>query len=51
MRAFVENIDIHYTNNKRDALLKLGRAVILSEDFKTIQVKELDKDGKRTQSG
>ncbi|KAF9125270.1 actin organization and endocytosis protein [Mortierella sp. 14UC] len=44
LREFVENIDIHYTNNKRDALLKLGRAVIMSEDFKTIPVKDLDND-------
>ncbi|KAG0379268.1 Centromere/kinetochore protein zw10 [Mortierella sp. AD032] len=44
LREFVENIDIHYTNSKRDALLQLGRAVIMSEDFKTIQVKDLDKD-------
>ncbi|KAG0065259.1 Centromere/kinetochore protein zw10 [Linnemannia elongata] len=44
LREFVENIDIHYTNNKRDTLLKQGRAVIMSEDFKTIQVKDLDKD-------
>lgn len=46
LRDFVENIDIHYTNNKRDTLLKQGRAIIMSEDFKTIQVKDLDKDGK-----
>ncbi|KAG0279470.1 Centromere/kinetochore protein zw10 [Linnemannia exigua] len=44
LREFVENIDVHYTNNKRDTLLQLGRAVITSEDFKTIQVKDLDKD-------
>ncbi|KAF9134647.1 Centromere/kinetochore protein zw10 [Mortierella sp. GBA39] len=44
LREFVENIDVHYTNNKRDTLLKQGRAVIMSEDFKTIQVKDLDKD-------
>ncbi|KAG0251028.1 Centromere/kinetochore protein zw10 [Mortierella polycephala] len=44
LRDFVENIEIHYTNNKRDTLLKIGRAVIMNEDFKTIQVKDLDKD-------
>jgi hypothetical protein len=49
LREFVENIDIHYTNNRRDAMLKLGRALIMSEDFKTIQVKDLDKDGKSSE--
>ncbi|KAF9184217.1 Centromere/kinetochore protein zw10 [Haplosporangium sp. Z 11] len=44
LRDFVENIEIHYTNNKRDTLLKIGRAVIMNEDFKTVQVKDLDKD-------
>ncbi|KAF9086758.1 Centromere/kinetochore protein zw10 [Mortierella sp. AD031] len=51
LRAFVENIDVHYTNNKRDTLLKLGRAVIMSEDFKTIQVKNLDKDDELEKDG
>ncbi|KAG0306340.1 Centromere/kinetochore protein zw10 [Dissophora globulifera] len=44
LREFVEHIDVHYTNRKRDTLLKIGRAVIMSEDFKTIQVRDLDKD-------
>ncbi|KAF9908592.1 Centromere/kinetochore protein zw10 [Linnemannia zychae] len=51
LREFVENIDIHYTNNRRDTLLKLGRALIMSEDFKTIQVKDLDKDDELEKDG
>ncbi|KAF9918072.1 Centromere/kinetochore protein zw10 [Lobosporangium transversale] len=43
LRDFVEHIDVHYTNHKRDALLKIGRAVIMSDDFKTIHVRELDR--------
>ncbi|KAG0212393.1 Centromere/kinetochore protein zw10 [Mortierella sp. GBA30] len=46
LREFVESIEIHYTNHKRDALLKAGRAVIVNDDFRTIQVKELDKEDK-----
>ncbi|KAF9437148.1 Centromere/kinetochore protein zw10 [Entomortierella beljakovae] len=42
LRDFVETIDIHYTNCKRDTLLKKGRYIIMNEDFKTIQVRELD---------
>lgn len=45
LRDFVESIEIHYTNHKRDALLKAGRAVIMNDDFRTIQVRDLDKDG------
>ncbi|KAF9965837.1 Centromere/kinetochore protein zw10 [Mortierella alpina] len=44
LRDFVESIEIHYTNHKRDTLLKAGRAVIMNDDFRTIQVKDLDKD-------
>ncbi|KAF8938445.1 Centromere/kinetochore protein zw10 [Dissophora ornata] len=44
LRDLVEHIDIHYTNRKRDTLLKIGRAVIMSEDFKTIRVKDLDNE-------
>ncbi|KAF8931082.1 Centromere/kinetochore protein zw10 [Haplosporangium gracile] len=51
LQMFVENIDVHYTNNKRDTLLKQGRAVIMSEDFKTIQVKDLDKDDELEKDG
>ncbi|KAF9920529.1 Centromere/kinetochore protein zw10 [Linnemannia zychae] len=51
LREFVENIDIHYANNKRDTLLKLGRAVIMSEDFTIIQVKELDKNDELEKDG
>ncbi|KAI1302433.1 Centromere/kinetochore protein zw10 [Mortierella claussenii] len=46
LREFVEHVDVHYTNHKRDALLKIGRAVIMSDDFKTLQVMELDKQDK-----
>lgn len=45
LRDFVENIDVHYTNRKRDTLLKQGRAIIMSDDFKVIPVKDLDQDG------
>ncbi|KAF9296965.1 Centromere/kinetochore protein zw10 [Mortierella antarctica] len=44
LRDFVENIDVHYTNRKRDTLLKQGRAIIMSDDFKVIPVKDLDQD-------
>ncbi|KAF9945249.1 Centromere/kinetochore protein zw10 [Mortierella alpina] len=44
LRDFVESIEIHYTNHKRDTLLKAGRAVIMNDDFRTLQVKDLDKD-------
>ncbi|KAG0333746.1 Centromere/kinetochore protein zw10 [Podila horticola] len=44
LRDFVENIDVHYTNRKRDTLLKQGRAVIMSDDFKVIPVLDLDRD-------
>ncbi|KAF9347060.1 Centromere/kinetochore protein zw10 [Mortierella sp. AD094] len=43
LRDFVETIDVHYTNRKRDTLLKTGRSVIMNDDFKTIQVRDLDK--------
>lgn len=46
LRDFVENIDVHYTNRKRDTLLKQGRAVIMSDDFKVIPVLDLDRDGR-----
>ncbi|KAG0052997.1 Centromere/kinetochore protein zw10 [Gryganskiella cystojenkinii] len=42
LREFVEHIDIHYTDRKRDSLLKLGRAIIMSEEFKEVPVKDLD---------
>ncbi|KAG0345170.1 Centromere/kinetochore protein zw10 [Podila humilis] len=44
LRDFVENIDIHYTNRKRDRLLKHGRAIIMNDDFNAIPVKDLDRD-------
>ncbi|KAK3817203.1 MAG: Centromere/kinetochore Zw10-domain-containing protein [Benniella sp.] len=44
LQDFVENIDVHYTNRLRDTLLKVGRAVMMSEDFKTIQVRDLDRE-------
>ncbi|KAG0018050.1 Centromere/kinetochore protein zw10 [Entomortierella chlamydospora] len=43
LRDFVETIDVHYTNRKRDTLLKTGRYVIMNDDFKTIQVRDLDR--------
>ncbi|KAF9107846.1 Centromere/kinetochore protein zw10 [Mortierella sp. AM989] len=43
LRDFVETIDVHYTNRKRDTLLRIGRSVIMNDDFKTIQVQDLDK--------
>ncbi|KAG0366214.1 Centromere/kinetochore protein zw10 [Gamsiella multidivaricata] len=45
LRDFVEHIDIHYTNLKRDTLLKIGRAVIMSDDFKSIPVRDLGREG------
>jgi len=50
IRDFVEHIDIYYTDKKRDALMKLGRAVIMSEDFGEILVKDLDENGKPSYS-
>ncbi|KAF9986114.1 Centromere/kinetochore protein zw10 [Modicella reniformis] len=44
LQDFVEHIDIHYTNRTRDSLLKIGRAVMMSEDFKTIHVRDVDKN-------
>ncbi|KAF9399657.1 Centromere/kinetochore protein zw10 [Mortierella sp. AD011] len=43
LRDFVETIDVHYTNRKRDTLLKTGRYIIMNDDFKTIQVRDLDR--------
>ncbi|KAF9205500.1 Centromere/kinetochore protein zw10 [Haplosporangium sp. Z 27] len=46
LRDFVETIDVHYTNRKRDTLLKIGRSVIMNDDFKVILVRDLDKQDK-----
>ncbi|GJJ70611.1 protein transport protein DSL1/ZW10 [Entomortierella parvispora] len=44
IRDFVEHIDIYYADKKRDALMKLGRAVIMSDDFGGVHVKDLDEN-------
>ncbi|KAF9427337.1 hypothetical protein BGZ94_005084 [Podila epigama] len=44
LRDFVESIDVHYTNRKRDTLLKQGRAIIMSDDFTAVSVKDLDEN-------
>ncbi|KAG0231878.1 Centromere/kinetochore protein zw10 [Actinomortierella wolfii] len=43
LSVFVNDIDIHFTNKKRDLLLSQGRAVMMKDDFATVSVKELDK--------
>ncbi|KAF9159168.1 Centromere/kinetochore protein zw10 [Actinomortierella ambigua] len=43
LATFVQAIDIHFTNKKRDMLLNQGRAVMMKDDFATVSVQELDK--------
>ncbi|KAF9970313.1 Centromere/kinetochore protein zw10 [Actinomortierella ambigua] len=49
--TFVHNIDIHFTNKKRDLLLNQGRAVMMKDDFATVSVQELDKQDELERGG
>ncbi|KAF9585511.1 Centromere/kinetochore protein zw10 [Lunasporangiospora selenospora] len=51
LSEFVHTIDVHYTNRKRDTLLKKGRAMIMNDDFKVIAVKDIDQHDELEQSG
>ncbi|KAG0233219.1 Centromere/kinetochore protein zw10 [Mortierella sp. GBA43] len=51
LQDFVDHIDVHYTNRLRDTLLKVGRAVMMNDDFKTIQVQDLDRQDDLEKNG